>query len=389
MVLTSRTTPRNRLHRSLPTVIPFHIETLYRHQPTANWALLGATLLAGVAVCSGLLLPDETTAGFALGGGGPAALLTHVLAHDRITPLVVDLLFLWVAGNAVCGIIGNLPFILLYVTLGTVSGVGQLAIGGHPVLGAGGAVSGMIGVCIAYFPTNSVALCYPTPAGLGSRPAPVWALALYWAAWVATAAILHLDATAPWGQLVGMSAGIGLGVVMVLADWVEFTDCDNGPLIVRAQRSRGAAADDRSDEARAELRRLAQQYYEEYAAMPEIKVGGATAPSRRLTLRSSMGFARTAATRAKPTSSDNKPTDTRSTAWPTDLPDVRFFHFDGTKQHGPESRSEFLACLSLSADTSCWWYWAEGMKDWARVEELGRATAKADRSLVGGTTTAA
>jgi hypothetical protein len=201
----------------------------------------------------------------------------------------------------VCGLIGNLPFVLLYITLGTVSGIGQLAIGGHPVLGAGGAVSGMIGVCIAYFPTNSVGLCYPTPAGLGSRPAPVWALALYWAAWVATAAILHLDATAPWGQLVGMSAGIGLGVVMVLADWVEFTDCDNGPLIVRAPRAHGAAADDRSDEARAALRRLAQQYYEEYAACPRSKSAAPPAPSRRLTLRSSMGFARSAATRAKPT----------------------------------------------------------------------------------------
>jgi hypothetical protein len=29
------------------------------------------------------------------------------------------------------------------------------------------------------------------------------------------------------------------------------------------------------------------------------------------------------------------------------------------------------------------------MKDWVRVEELGRATAKADRSLAGGTTTVA
>ena len=390
-------------------MIPFHIETLYRHRPVANWALLGATLLGGVAVCSGLLLPAEITANIALGGGSHAALFAHLIAPDRIAALGVDLLFLWVAGNAICGLVGQLPFLLLYLALGTVTGVAQLAIGGSPVLGAGGAVAGMIGLCIAFLPTNAVLLYYPALSGLAARPAPVWTLLVYWGAWSALACLLHLDPTAPWGHLLGLCTGIGLGVAMVLAGWVEFTECDNGPLIVRHRAPRpGDPAEQEDslpeDEARAELRRLARQYIDEYATLPEIKVGMAIVDQRRLTLRRSMEFARTAAAPSsqspvvprliprtaaapQPLPVRPRPINTalrrapglQATAWPNDLPDVRFFHFDGTKRHGPESRSDFLCCLSLCADTSRWWYWADGMQSWAKVEELARRIPDANR----------
>jgi len=369
-------------------VIPFHIETLYRHQPWANWALLGATLLAGVALQAGLFMPDEAEACFSLGAGSKPTLLTHLFAHDRIAPLVVDLLFLWVAGNAVCGLIGNLPFVALYASLGIVSGLFQLAIARHPVTGAGGAVAGMIGVCIAFFPTNTIGLYHPTWNALRAQPAPVWILLPYWGVWCALGAFLHLDATAPWGHIVGLVAGIGFGSVMVATRWVEFTDCDNGPLFMFDQQPQSTDEDNpAAAQARAELRRLARVYYEEYSTLPEIKVGASEAKRHRLTLRRSVGFARTATAASAEAQSRHaeasaetmhdhgQPVGLTPSAWPTDLPDVRFFHFDGAESHGPESRTEFLASLSLSADTSRWWFWAEGMQDWARVETLGQHVA--------------
>lgn len=360
-------------------MLPFHIETLYQHEPWANWAVLAATVVTSVAVQAGLFPPDIVAQWFTLGGGGPQALFGHLFAHTGLAQLIGDAFFLWVFGNAICGAIGNLPFLALYLALGCISGLGQLALGGGSVVGAGGALAGLLGVNLALFPVNSVSLYYPHWRGLRTREAPLWTLALYWAAWEALGAAFRFCPAEPWRDLTGATGGLALGLAAVGVGLVQLTEYDNGSLLDywtgRAAQRKARAA----DEARAELRRLAQAYFEEYATLPPIAVGAVSETRGRLTLRRSVAFARAAAAPATTAAHFGAKHSTavpprlpvaHPTAWPADLPDVRYFHFDGATRHGPETRAVFLSSLSFAIDTTRWWYWAEGMREWRRVAQL-------------------
>jgi membrane associated rhomboid family serine protease len=365
-------------------VIPFHIETLYQHEPWANWALVGATVITSLVLQSGVIAPDVAAHWFALGGSGPQALVGHLLAHKSLTALAANMLFLWVFGNAVCGTVGNLPFLALYLALGCVSGLLQLAVGGGPVAGASGAVAGLIGVGLVFFPVNIVSLYYPHWSSLRSWPAPLWILAPYWIGWNALGAWLHIAPSAYWGQLGGAAAGLGFGLATLATGLVQLTEFDNGSLLDVYRNRRMPAAERAAAAARAQLRQFARSYFAEYAALPSISVPTVTIGRRhrrRLTLRGSVAFAHSAAapipTAPRPSAQRPAPpaaaavSVSRPSAWPAVLPDERYFYFDGATRHGPMGRATFLASLSLAADTTRWWYWARGMKDWQRVGALG------------------
>ncbi|MFT3829302.1 MAG: rhomboid family intramembrane serine protease [Opitutaceae bacterium] len=363
-------------------MLPFHIETLYRHEPWANWIVLSVTAFTSAATQSGLLPADTVAQWFALGMGGPQSLAGHLFAHHGNVELVVELFFLWLYGNALCGVIGNVPFLASYLALGSLAGLAQLALGSGPVSGAHGAIAGLLGATLALFPANNVACYYPHWRGLRSVEVRVWTASSYWLAWVVAGALLHLRPAQLWGESFGLLAGLLLGGALSVTGFVHATEFDNGTLLefctgIAATRRRQAHAD-----ARAELRRLAQAYYEEYANLPAVSFGAPAGKRHRLTLRRSMEFARTGDAAAPSNAAHfgarrSAQPATRATAWPAALPDVRYFHFDGSQRHGPETRTAFLAQLAHHPDTTRWWYWAEGMREWRRAAELVDARAAA------------
>jgi len=157
-------------------------------------------------------------AGLPSGGGFrgiyPEALLIAPFLHAGLFPLATGLLFLLVLGDNVEDRMGWLPFLLLYLACGVAAGAAHLAWGNPgdpPALGSAGAVAGVLGAYLIFFPEVPIRMY-----GLGKvASVPAYLFACFW---IATAFLigpgpfLKFFNPAPL-SLAGNLAGFSTGVV--------------------------------------------------------------------------------------------------------------------------------------------------------------------------------
>lgn len=86
-------------------------------------------------------------------------LFGHLWLHGGYIHLLGNLLFLWIFGNAVCAKIGNLVYFPIYITLGILAGIGHQVFQGGASIGASGAIMGVVGMYLVFFPANDIT-CY-------------------------------------------------------------------------------------------------------------------------------------------------------------------------------------------------------------------------------------
>ena len=88
-------------------------------------------------------------------------LFTYVFAHADVVHLVGNMVFLFCFGNAVNSKLGHSLFLALYFLLGMFAGFCWLRFGhGATLVGASGAVMGICGVFLVFFPTNEVRIFF-------------------------------------------------------------------------------------------------------------------------------------------------------------------------------------------------------------------------------------
>lgn len=141
------------------------------------------------------------------------AILASPFLHAGLVPLAAGALFLFVLGDNIEDRIGRVPFLVLYLLCGAAAGVAHLHWGrpGHPAaLGSAGAVAGVLGAYLIFFPQVSI-----TMYGLGrvaSLPAYLFACAWAVAAFlIGPGPFTNLLNPAPY-SLAGNIAGFGAGV---------------------------------------------------------------------------------------------------------------------------------------------------------------------------------
>ncbi len=366
-------------------MIPYRVETLFQYEPWANKVLFGLTIALGLAIEGGAIPEETVTRWCVLGAGGPQAILGYQFAHAGIAHLVGNMVFLWVFGNAVCATVGNFVYLALYLGLGAVAGGAHLLLDGNPVVGASGAIAGVVGLAVAFYPVNRVNIFYVL--GLVPRTGRLWlwALALYWTAWDAIGAALHLGPVAYWAHLAGTAGGLAAGLLLLATQRVQLTEFDHGSLLdFLLRREPPHKIQATRETVLAELQREARAYLQAYGSATEGAAAESPAvatpadvPKKRLRLKRADGT-REPATEAgvrfgavHPTPAAPAPgAPAAPQAWPDSLPEARYFLFDGQFRHGPLSRAEFLHRLSRSADTARWWYWMERMPEWRQVAVL-------------------
>lgn len=96
---------------------------------------------------------------FVFDGSSIEGLLGHIWLHGGFIHLLGNLLFLWVFGNAVCAKIGNLRYLSLYFGFGLIAAMAHLLFMGGPMIGASGAIMGVVGMYLVFFPVNDIT-CY-------------------------------------------------------------------------------------------------------------------------------------------------------------------------------------------------------------------------------------
>lgn len=170
----------------------------------------------GTGLQGRLALPSGT--GFS--GVPKFALLSAPFLHGGIVPLGVGCLFLFVLGDNVEDRLGRIPFLLFYLFCGAVAGAAHVVAGktGMPAaLGSAGAVAGVLGAYLVFFPDVPIDMY-----GMG-RVATVpaylfacaWAVSVFLWGW-GPGPLSSLLNPAPYslaGHLAGFAAG-ALGAVL-------------------------------------------------------------------------------------------------------------------------------------------------------------------------------
>jgi len=192
--------------------------------PLATWGLLGVTVLLHVLAAvdawgmGGLTARLALPPGKGFGALARSALLMVPFFHGGFVPLAVGCLFLFVLGDNVEDRMGHVPFLLFYLFCGAVAGAAHVIwgkAGMPPALGAAGAVAGVLGAYLVFFPEVPISMygmgeVTPVPAYLF---ACAWAVAVFlwgWGPGPLSALLNPAPYTLP-GHLAGFSAGVAGG----------------------------------------------------------------------------------------------------------------------------------------------------------------------------------
>jgi membrane associated rhomboid family serine protease len=86
-------------------------------------------------------------------------LLTSMFLHGSWIHLLGNMLYLWIVGDNVEEVLGPFRYIIVYLACGLMGGLGQIAVNPQsdiPTLGASGAIAGIMGTYVFWFPHNQM-----------------------------------------------------------------------------------------------------------------------------------------------------------------------------------------------------------------------------------------
>jgi len=86
-------------------------------------------------------------------------LLTSMFLHGGWIHLLGNMLYLWIFGDNVEEVLGGVRYLIVYLACGLVGSLAQIAVSPDsltPTLGASGAIAGMMGAYVVWFPHNQI-----------------------------------------------------------------------------------------------------------------------------------------------------------------------------------------------------------------------------------------
>jgi membrane associated rhomboid family serine protease len=163
------------------------------------------------AIARYAVIPADITAGRHLG-----TLITSMFLHANLLHVAGNMLFLWIFGNNVEDRLGELKFLILYFASGIGGSLLQVYITPSstiPMLGASGAISGLLAAYVLYFPRARI-LTFIVPFFIFTLPAYVFIG--YWIALQALNAFLNIGAIGGGVAFFAHVGGFGTGLILAL-----------------------------------------------------------------------------------------------------------------------------------------------------------------------------
>jgi membrane associated rhomboid family serine protease len=238
-------------------MFPYRDENETRTAPIVTCALIAANFLAWIgvqgagstvalarSVCDLGLIPGELTqlarpgSGFPMGEGlvcltdrGPEYLnvITSMFLHGSWAHLLGNMWFLWIFGNNVEDSMGRMRFLAFYL----LSGIGAAALQTWvnpasviPMVGASGAISGVMGGYVVLYPFARVYVMLPIGFFLTSVVMPAWTMVGYWALIQFLSGILsaggpETGGVAFWAHVGGLVIGLVLVKIFARPEYVR------------------------------------------------------------------------------------------------------------------------------------------------------------------------
>lgn len=144
----------------------------------SNRAAILALGVIPASLLQGALLPE------ALRWVSPEfTLITSMFLHGGFMHLIGNMLYLWIFGDNVEDILGKPVFIIFYCLCGVVAALSQSLPDPSstiPMIGASGAISGVLGAYIVFFPKKSVRVAIPFGFFIQVLRLPAYVVLLFW-----------------------------------------------------------------------------------------------------------------------------------------------------------------------------------------------------------------
>jgi membrane associated rhomboid family serine protease len=237
-------------------MFPYRDENETQRPPYVTLALIALNLLAWLllqgagtplalarSICNLGLIAGELTGAlspgtrFPLGDGlvcltdpGPqlSHLFTSMFLHGSWLHLLGNMWFLWLFGNNVEDAMSRARFLVFYLLCGIAAALVQVltnSASGVPMVGASGAISGVMGAYLVLYPRVRVFVMVPLGFLLTSVALPAWTMLLYWIGIQVVSGLLAgggepSGGVAFWAHVGGFVVGIVLVKLFAQADAV-------------------------------------------------------------------------------------------------------------------------------------------------------------------------
>jgi len=189
------------------------------------------------SVCNWGMVPGELTGRAAIGTAvpmGPGLVcivdaerrnfltpLTSLFLHGGWGHILGNGLFLWIFGDNVEDRMGRLRFLVFYLLCGLVAAAAQTFVApasAIPMVGASGAISGVLGAYLVLFPRVRVRVLIFLFIFADVITVPAWTMLIYWIALQVLGALPQLGSVRPdvsagvafWAHVGGFTAGLVL-----------------------------------------------------------------------------------------------------------------------------------------------------------------------------------
>ncbi len=169
-------------------LLPIRTKNVPEQLPSITFILLGANILIYAFTTElGLVIKDS-----ALEAGGISYIqreahrwVSSMFLHADIFHLIGNMLFLWIFGCAVEGRLGWWKYLILYALAGVGGTVAHMTVFGSlhpemPMIGASGAIMGLIGAALFMFPFAPITFFYIFYFRFGTVDWPLWGAAAYY-----------------------------------------------------------------------------------------------------------------------------------------------------------------------------------------------------------------
>jgi membrane associated rhomboid family serine protease len=141
---------------------------------------------------------------------------TSMFLHGSWMHLLGNMWFLWLFGNNIEDSMGRVRFVVFYLLCGVAAALTQVATGpasGIPMVGASGAISGVMGAYLLLYPRVRVYTLLPLGFFFTTIALPAWTMLLYWIGIQTLSGVVGLfgeerGGVAFWAHIGGFVAGI-------------------------------------------------------------------------------------------------------------------------------------------------------------------------------------
>jgi membrane associated rhomboid family serine protease len=211
---------------------------------TAAWLVVqgaGEDVSLIRSVCNLGLIPGELTGMLRAGMSFPMTeewacvidpgpqyfnVLSSMFLHGGWMHLIGNMWFLWLFGNNVEDSMGHLRFIAFYLLTGLAAALGQVIADPDsivPMVGASGAISGVMGAYLILYPRVKVYALVPIFIFFTSIALPAWAMLGYWFVIQVVSGLFssgEMGGVAFWAHIGGFVAGVVLVKLFARRDYV-------------------------------------------------------------------------------------------------------------------------------------------------------------------------